>query len=260
MLKKIFMALAVIASVAGACSGEMYHLKGEQTEPGVYNVLRRTVPFELVGGPTPTLMGVSRMADFREYFQKLVADNDLVFIGDIDSVIGDGMRDTIVPGLIPDIVLAPQYPLQTWGGYYARLKIDTVIKGSLPSAHFWFKGYGNGTSCDVSVQMYKWWGRFLNFSDKFEKMSDLKLSSYASFCSNCPQFHAFDGRFLYSPEFPVLTLDIREVLPGYPVALDRPRNSSIVPWKPGKKAYQPDGRTVPEAPKSGRKSAVPVLK
>jgi hypothetical protein len=259
MLKAFGTIIALSLGLSFACSGTFYYLRGEEIEPGVFQVFRGQGLLASPGGDPPLEpVGISRVSDFKTHVANLIASNELVFIGAIDSIIGDGLTSASAPGLVPDVVLAPEYAAQTYGIFYARLKVDTLIKGSLPSRHFWFKGYGYGSSCNVPMHVYKA-GRFLNFSNTFDKMTDLKLPKYSSFCSNCPVAHWFDGRYLRSPDFPVLRLDITEIYPTYPATGILRRG---VPWRRSAgsgKAYQPDGRRVEET-KMGHKTPLPVLK
>jgi hypothetical protein len=261
-------AIALALSVCGfemalACSGTTVRLKGEEMEPGVFRVLQTTGFFELPGMPDEyDSIGVSKMSDFKAYYQGLVADNDLVFIARIDSAIAPGPAvtsswDTIVPGLVPDIVLAPSHS-GSMLAFYAHLMIDTVLKGSLPSKQFWVKGYSTVNSCGINPSIAARGSSFLNFSDRLDSTQHLKVTMDGGFCVNCPSSHWFDGRYLRSPLFPVLGMDIREVFPSYPVALRGSRPDIRVPLRGPEKAYRLDGRVVPEADRG--KSPVPLLK
>lgn len=257
MLKILGSILALGLGTAFACSGTAYFLRGEETEPGVFTVLRGYGWGPV--GEASEVIGTSKTADFKAHVANIIASNNLVFIGAIDSVIGDGLTNASAPGLVPDVVLAPPYAGQTYGIFYARLKIDTLLKGSLPSRHFWFQGYGYGTSCNVTPFLYKMGGRFLNFSNGLDSMAHLKMPRYSTFCSNCPVAHWFDGRYLYSPDFPVLKLDITTIYPTYPATGILRRPAPARPFRISEKTYQPNGRRVEEA-KTGRKPPVPLLK
>jgi hypothetical protein len=254
MLKTIGTVLVFGMGASFACSGTSYFLKGEETEPGVFNVLRG-YGWPASGASLETI-GTSTIAEFKAHVGNIMASNSLVFIGAIDSIIGDGRTSASAPGLVPDIVLAPPHPGQTYGVFYARLKIDTLFKGSLPSKHFWFQGYGYGSSCAVYLPFWKA-GKFMNFSNGLDSMTHLRLPKFESFCSNCPTAHWFDGRYLSSPDFPVLKLDITSIYPTYPATgILRPKAPARF-GAPTGKAYHPDGRRI-EGP-TGRKTPAPLL-
>jgi hypothetical protein len=263
MLKSILLIAALSTTAGYACSGTFNFLRGEEIAPGVFNVYRGPGSSDpgagTVGNDRLELIGTSTISAFKAHVTNLMASNELVFIGAIDSMVGNGLTNASAPSwLIPEIVLTRDYPGQTGIAFYARLRIDTLFKGNLPSKHFWFKGYGSGSSCDVSLWNYTV-TRFLNFSNKFDNMTDLKLGGYNIFCGNCPQAHWFDGRYLRSPDFPVLRLDITEVMPTYPATGILRRG---VPWRSpaaSGKSYQPDGRLIPDAG-TPRKTPLPALK
>lgn len=173
--------------------------------------------------------------------------------------------DTVIPVMEPALALYPQHGFGDTARYvfYARLNIDTLIKGNLPSNRFWIRGYGLVHTCDVTSarlsQLVESRSRFLNFSAKFDNMADLGIDMAENFCSTCPNLHQFDGRYLRSPDFSVLQLDIQDLFPGYPVdhtALDATPPKIRVPLRAPGPAYLPDGRVVPE----GKRSAVPLLR
>jgi hypothetical protein len=252
----------IFTGISLACSGTSYRLRGEETAPGVFNVLRTIGSMEAPGFPDQwDTVGTSKMSDFENSLDSLLTHNNLVFIGHIDSVIGNGLTNaTAPPGIVPMAVLYRGSTSDTsFGRFYARLAIDTLIKGSMPSMRFWFEAYGIGSSCNVYPSAYIG-GKFLNFSDDFTSIQDLKMPMFSSFCVNCPSAYWFDGRYLRSPDFPVLRLDITTIYPSYPATSIARRTANVVPWKPVGKAYRPDGRIAPEASESGRKSAVPVFK
>jgi hypothetical protein len=235
-------------------------LKGEEIAPGEYRVLRGPFSFVIPGSTYAyDTLGVSKVSDFKTFIQNVIDTSDLVFIGHIDSTIGDGLTNVTAPsGVVAAVTLFRTSTADTsYGKFYARLTVDTLIKGRLPSKSFWFKAFGYGSSCNVYPSEYQMGGRFLNFSDKFDHISDLKMPKYSTFCTNCPVAYWFDGRYLRAPEFPVLALDITSIYPSYPATSITRRTSNVAPWKPIGKGYRPDGRI---APKSGRKSAVPVFK
>lgn len=252
--------LLAFTGVALACSGNHYRLKGEEIGPGVYQVYSASGFWPLPDSSVQWRSeGISRVADFKAQMDSLISVSNLVFVGSIDTVVGDGLHNAAEPaGIVPQTVLLRSTASDTtYGRFYARLKVDTLIKGTLPSSLFWFVGYGYGSSCNVNLQDYRG-GRFLNYSNAFTNMSDLKMPRYSSFCVNCPTAHWFDGRYLRSPDFPVLALDIREVLPGFPVSLQGATPRVQVPLRRDGKRYSPDGRIVPE--KSVHKRTVPALR
>jgi hypothetical protein len=217
-------------------------------------------------------LAISTPAGFKAWLQSSLADSALAFIGRIDSVIekrsdgnsvGEPVGDTVVAGLTVSLTLNPRdttvsgsrnYP------FYARLRIDTLTRGTLPSKNFWIKGY-RSPGCPMSLRTYKNL-RFLNLSAGFASMKDLKLppdiSFYLAGQTIIPDAHWFDGRYLISPRFPGLRIDIREVLPAYPVTGILRRGVPGRPEGVSGKAYQPDGRRI-EGP-TGRKTTAPLLK
>jgi hypothetical protein len=255
----LFIALAFEAALA--CSGSSYMLRGEEIQPGVFQVSRASGYFPPPGPQSYEPIGTVTMAEFKHHFDTVLANNALVFIATIDSVVEAGFPPNPTPIELPD----PDFVLSSiWmhssGEFYLRLSIDTLIKGTLPSKLVWLKGYRNGTSCGTFFTGYKGL-RFLNYSDHLDTMPDLKLSEWESFCANCPRANTFDGRYLRSPEFPVLSIDIREVLPGFPVSLNSSMRTPIkVPLRSPGKAYLPDGRTAPSDDQVQRKAPVPLLR
>jgi hypothetical protein len=253
MLKSFALTVALGAGAAPACTGFTYHLKSEELEPGVYRVLRGSGSFALPGAPQEyETIGIARLSDFKTYLEVIISNHSLVFIGAIDSVIGNGMQDPVVPGLVPHFTLAPLMSV----GVYARIQVDTILKGTLPANPFWILANPVRSSCHGNFHKT---GKFLNFSNKLDSLSDLKVSTLANFCANCPTAHWFDGRYLRSPEFPVLALDITQLYPDYPATSVHRRSVPVIPLRLDGKAYRPDGRTVPAA-KAGRKTALPLLR
>ncbi|MCD6024026.1 MAG: hypothetical protein K0Q91_942 [Fibrobacteria bacterium] len=263
MLKSIAAICALCLGAGHACSFFYFrHLHYETLEPGVVSVLEASGSSH---GPAPdteakSQIGISTRAGFKAKFQEYLRDSALVFIGRIDSVVVGGDQDTVPSGLSPEVVLASSWGSPAYGGFYLRFSIDTLLKGHLPSRKFWAKAYGEGGSCGVSPQSYGYpKTSFLNVSNKFDNMADLKLPKLVTNCGNCTQAHWFDGRYLVSPDFPGINLDITEVLPTYPATGVLRRPAPARPVTPGGKAYQPDGRRV-EEPKSGRNAPLPLLK
>ncbi len=260
MLGRIAAIWVLGTGVALACSGTSYNLQGQLVAPGVYEV--NSYPGWLLhptNPGTPTPVGTFTVDGFRNHIQGLIAANELVFIASIDSIImkNFGSQDTAIPGFTPDFVLKGQLQYPGAPGFYGRMQVDTVLKGTLPSKAFWFRGHPNGTSCDVNLEFLKF-GKFLNYSNKLDSMPDLKISMWESFCGNCPRATTFDGRFFWSPEFPTVPLDIRELFPGYPVALSGPAREFRPPLRAPGPAYRPDGRAVPES--GAGRSPVPLVR
>lgn len=259
--------LLACAGVALACSGTYQRLKGEEIRPGVFKVMRTPGLFELPNTPDQwDSIGISRMSDFWAYYQNLMADNDLVFFARIDSVIESGLGaippwDTVVPGLVPDIVLENRFPPGV--AFYAHIVVDSLLKGSLPSKNFWIKGFSSYTTCGMDPWITKTSVSFLNFSDKLDSIQDLKFNANTYFCVNCPPAHLFDGRYLQSPRFPVLKLDITQPYVELRDTLIETglRGSAArrgIPWRRDFKSYMPDGRTV--NPATAPKTPVPLVR
>ncbi len=260
MIKSIFITLAFCVGIGQACSFVYSQIRYDTLEAGVVRVVRITsgenVRHEYV--TTYDTLGISRTSAFQEKLRSYLQDSTLVFIGTIDSVLQfQSAGDTVVSGISPTFVLrASQTDNERWP-FFARVRVDTVLKGTLPSL-FWIRSSQSGTSCDLSVSVHR--GKaFLNVSNGLQRPSDLKLSAFMSSYDNFPTAHWFDGRYLVSPDFPGIRLDITEVLPTYPATGVLRRG---VPWRPANlsgKTYQPDGRRVQnlDAP---RKTPLPLLK
>lgn len=250
------------AGMAWACSGTSYRLKGEEIQPGIYQVYSASgfwpLPDSSVQWRTE---GISRMTDFKAEMDSLISASKLVFIGSIDTVVGDGLLNASAPtGVKPSFKLYRRGPDDTaYGRFYARINIDTLIKGALPASRFWFEGYGYGSSCNVNLMEFMQ-GKFLNFSDDFTSMDDLKMPNFSDFCMNCPGAYWFNGQHLRSPNFPVLSLDIREVLPGFPVSLSGPKPRVQIPLRLHGRAYRPDGRVAPSGESGKSKRPAPFLR
>jgi hypothetical protein len=260
MLSRLVLFLTLTIDVTLACTGSVFRLKGEEIEPGVFNVYSASGSLSNPANPDQwTLNGVSRTADFKAKLDSSITTNSLVFIGTIDSLIGNGFQDTVVSGLVPDFTLtfgSTLFPIN----YYLRIKVDTLIKGTLPKSSIWIRSPGPTSTCDNVPYGYKGL-TFLNFSNGLTALSDLKISRLNPFCANCPIAHRFDGQYLSSPDFPVLKLDIREVLAGFPVALSTGTQKNIrVPLRSSEKAYLPDGRVAPSGDKARRAAPGPLLK
>ena len=204
-------------------------------------------------------IAVSTPSAFKAFLQASVLDSGLVFVGRIDSVIerqnsdpnsvGSPTGDTVVAGLTVSLTLNPfdttvqgsrNYP------FYARLRIDTVARGILPSKSFWIKGY-RSPGCPVSYNQYKD-KRFLNLSGGLASMKDLKIpltySRYLMDSDIIPDAHWLTAQYLVSPKFPGLRIDIREVIPAYVVGI-KGRPIVRAPQKAEGKSYLPDGRYIP---------------
>ncbi|MCD6024025.1 MAG: hypothetical protein K0Q91_941 [Fibrobacteria bacterium] len=260
LLKSFAAVLAFGIGASQACSFVDARIRYDTLETGVVRVVRILsyvdVRYEQV--TTYDTLGISRITDFRSYFASALQDSSLVFIASLDSVLEfRNAGDTVVAGISPAFVLRDtSYMAGRWP-FFARVRVDTVFRGTLPST-FWIRGATQGTSCDAGLAGLRH-KPFLNISNGLQKPSDLKLPTYMTPYHNLPTAHWFDGRYLVSPVFPGIRLDITEVLPTYPATgiLRRPSPTRSV--APGGKAYQPDGRRVEEA-KTGRKVPVPLLK
>ncbi len=262
MLKLIAILTLLCANISLACYLEYYFLKSEQVEPGVYRVLKGAGFFEEPGSSTNyDTVGLSRTSDLKASLDSAIQVSSLVFIAEVDSVIENHPGNpTPLPSNLPTptFELASEFESFSEGEFYVRLKIDTVLKGTLPSSHFWIRSWASQWSCGTSYSDFIS-TRFLNFSDQLDSLPDLKLSMFSNDCVNCPYAYTFDGRYLRSPDYPVLRLDITELFPDYPATSVFRRHRPAVPLRPDGRAWLPDGRRVSEDVGSGR-GPVPVLR
>ena len=261
MLKSTFALFVLFTGAAQACSFVYSQIRYDTLETGVVRVVRITsgenVRHEYV--TTYNTLGISRTSVFQDKLRSYLQDSSLVFIGTIDSVIQfHDAADTVVPGISPAFILRASDGA-TWERwpFFARIRVDTVLKGTLPS-QFWIRSSQSGTSCDISVSAHRG-KRFLNVSNGLLKPSDLKVPTFMNPYNNFPTAHWFDGRYLVSPDFPGIRLDITDVLPTYPATSVLRRG---VPWRPTNisgQTYQPDGRRV-QGVNTPRKTPLPLLK
>jgi hypothetical protein len=135
-----------------------------------------------------------------------------------------------------------------------RLQIDTVLRGTFPSSQrpVWLKVYGGAATCTVPFSQYL--GKsFFNASSGFSTASDLHVAfEVFPWWDPYPDAHWFDGRYLVSPEFPGLKLDITDLFPDYPAVGIVRHTMPAVPFKPDGRGYRPDGRIVPGVTEPGR--------
>jgi hypothetical protein len=260
LLKSFAAVLAFGIGASQACSFVDTRIRYDTLETGVVRVVRilSYVDVRYQQVTTYDTLGISKITDFRSYFASALQDSSLVFIGSLDSVLQFyDAGDTVVPGISPTFIFRDtSYMAGRWP-FFARIRVDTVFRGTLPST-FWIRGAMTGNSCEMGLQVHKH-KPFLNISNGLRHGSDLKLSTAQTPYHNLPTAHWFDGRYVVSPQFPGIRLDITEVLPTYPATGVLRRPSPARSLAPGGKAYQPDGRRVEEA-KTGRKVPVPLLK
>lgn len=193
-------------------------------------------------------------AELQAYYQGLLRDSALVFIASIDSVIQLGSGDTAKPLAPWKTLAADSMSGRRYFRFYARVKVDTVLKGSLPSA-FWIEGKRQ-EACQFDWKTFKGKG-FLNASGAFEKMTDLKVDLARSLDAQRAA-HWFDGRFLSTPPFYGVRLDITHVLSDYPATGIAPRRPAFVRPAASGRSYLPDGRAARAL--DARTHPVPVLK
>jgi hypothetical protein len=204
---------------------------------------------------TETPRGDVTRAELQAYYQGLLRDSALVFLAEIDSVIQLPAGDSSTP-LVPWKTLSrPQARGTKYFRFYARLRVDTVFKGSLPLPSFWIEGLRRET-CEFQWGHFKG-KRFLNASAAFEAMSDLKIDLERIWH---PQLsgHWFDGRYLVTPPYYGVRLDITHVLPAYPATGLSPRRPAFSPAHRSGKAWLPNGREAPGF--DARGNPVPVLR
>jgi hypothetical protein len=260
MLKSFALTVALGAGAASACTIFSTAVRYDTISPGVVAI---TYGSEVNPGVRDTVR-ISRHSEFKAHIQSLVGANALVFIGAIDSMIQTPPGvDTVIPGLTPDLDLSSQFDTMPYNtSLYMRFRIDTLMQGALPGKMFWVRTRYVQTMCDGSYLGFK--NRvFLNASDNLMQLSDLKLDASLAMYLYSPPFpsaHWFDGRYLVSPNFPGLRLDITELYPDYPATSVYRRNVPMSPLKLDGKAYRPDGRVAPENPELPRKSPVPVFR
>jgi len=203
---------------------------------------------------------VTTLSGFKSWFENAVLDSGLVFIGRLDSILEFyAPGDTTQTHLTPVVVLRDTGILAGRWPYYARVRVDTVFKGSLPAKTFWIRGSTQGTSCDQDLT-YSLHKPFLNVSNGLNRNADLKIPKFLwPHYDIIPKAHWFDGRYLVSPAFPGHRLDITSVYPEYPAtSLVTPR-SLPKPFRVDGKAYRPDGRVAPSEI-SPSNAPVPLLK
>jgi hypothetical protein len=261
MLKTFALTMALGVGTSLCCSfigSRSMHY--DSIQPGVVRVITSSPKFNIA---TKTYeqgfdTSFSRISNFKVRMDSIFAQNNIVFIGVIDSFIGEFERDTIIPGMVPDITLSSAGPGTQ--GFYARIKVDTVFKGALPSGRFWIRGATNsGAGCGAYFGS-NMGARFFNFSDQLQTMQDLKLPQWLDNCWTCPPDGYFvSNNVLYSPEFPGLGLNLGEYLSGSITAIRHRVNPGSLVYPIGK-AYRPDGRTFPVGAGSDRKSPVPLIR
>jgi hypothetical protein len=200
-------------------------------------------------------VGIFRARDFQSYLYQARRENALIFIGVLDSVVVD---DTSAASASYK-VLAYGIPGDTWVSL--KVRVDTLITGTLPGKTFWVKASFplKLTTCGIGYASFIG-APFLNISGGLENVSDLKVSGsvFGNRASIPPLSHWFDGRYVVSPDFPGLKVDLFDSFENGPSGILR-RPTPSRSFAPGGKAYQPDGRRVEEA-KTGRKVPVPLLK
>lgn len=235
----------------------------QELEPGVVRLLRTSETIMPAPGGGYVLytdtMGVFRLTDFEASVGAMFSDSALVFLGRFDSVFYPDTNSTRIADIDLAPVPAPGYPLHS---VLIRLQIDTVLHGTFPSSQrpVWLKVYGGAASC--TVPFFHYLNRpFFNASSGFAAAADLHVA-FEIFPSwdPYPDAHWFDGRYLVSPEFPGLKLDITRLEPDYPATGIIRRNVPVVPWKPNGKSYRPDGRVVRGTAESGGKNPQTLLR
>jgi len=251
----LVLSLQLLAVAAYACSGGFVFYQSVEIEPGVFKVSRGNGSHLWPESPVLDSVGIYRSSDLKSRIEGIISANELVFIGELDSVIGIGQPLLVDPGIVPDFVLSG--PNATLPVFFARIKVDTVIKGILSEGSYWFKGQRVGSTCDINPALLKGL-KFMNYSDNLDSTSDLKIDFTQNFCSNCPQALSFDGRYFRFREFPAMTMDITMLYPDYPATGILGSRYPKVPLRRDFRLYSPDGRIVPQ--EIMRKHPMPVLR
>lgn len=259
-LKLMVAAPLLTVGVAFACSPIDATFKIDTLSAGVVQVVETSWTTNMTTSPPTrvqkgqTIYGPYRQTDLKTHLAGLMGDSALVFIGRIDTLNYDS---TAV--LAPAVALTPQYSES--GSVYAwvraRVQVDTVLRGSLPSKTFWIKTHFlNSAMCGTT---WDWFlnRTFLNASSGLVSTADIKLPYMlgAPFSSGA---YWFDGRHLVAPGFPGLRQDITEIFPDYPAtSIVGSRNVKYRASSDGK-LYHPDGRVVPKT--TNRKYPAPLLR
>ena len=254
MWKPTVLTLLLAAGISQACSFLWSEVRFDTLSPGVVRAVQSTETTD-IRTMQPVwrhdTLGVYRQSDFRASLQADLRDSALVFIGRVDTIVYDtGFTPT------PLIELGPSDAFSSWP-FHARLTIDSLLKGTLPAKTFWVKAHLPTHSCAFSWRTKR---AFLNVSNKLELTSDIKQPT----TDPGPRGHYiataqwFDGRYIVSPKFPGLRLDITELYPDYPATNVTPRRLPPAPLRPDGKLYRPDGRSV--GPDAASKSPVPLLR
>lgn len=262
ILQKTFVAAHLIIVGAWACSPVDATYLIDTVSAGSVQVVETRWKYVMTSPPTrvqdgQTVFGPYRQADLKTHLEGVFRDSSLVFIGRIDTLNHDSTAT-----LEPLIVLAPHFPGTGFGDIRvrARVRVDTLLKGSLPGKSFWIQThYWNSGLCGTT------WNhlvgqRFLNASTGLVGAADIKLP-YGLTAAFRPSASWFDGRYLVAPEFPGLRQDITEILPEYPATgLLVSRNPKSRTHPADGKLYRPDGRAVPASSPARRKPSAPLLK
>lgn len=221
---------------------------------GVTHVNRITYWFP-TGSRTSTPVADITREQLRSHYQGLLQDSALVFLGRIDSVIQLPAGDTSNP-VTPwrRLTRDSTAPANRFFRFYARIRIDSLLRGSLPHPSFWIEGE-RPEACSFKWEDFQ--GKtFLNSSSGLSKMTDLKLDLGGR---TLPTGYWFDGRYLTTPPFYGVRLDITEVMPDYPAtSLLMTRSKRFRQGTPAGASYQPDGRRVGESFRG--RSALPELR
>jgi hypothetical protein len=199
-------------------------------------------------------VGIFKAGDFQSYLYDARQDSALIFIGVLDSVVVD---DTSAASSTYK-VLAHDPNGDTWVSL--KVRVDTLISGVLPQKTFWVKARFSLIETTCGIGYARFLGiPFLNISTGLDRLADLKLSN--SIFGNLASIPAlaswFDGRYVVSPQFPGLRVDLFDTFDNGPTGVLR-RGISLRPAARTGKSYQPDGRRVPENPV--RKTPLPLLK
>lgn len=241
--------------VSFACSFLPSEIRFDTVSPGVVRTVRImqwTDPMLNTVERIDTL-GVAHITDFRSRMASAFQDSSLVFFGRIDTLVYDtSFKPT------PLVLLAKADSFPSWP-FLARISVDTLFKGTLPAQRFWVRGFLPSHSCTYSWRT----GRtFLNVSNGLKIVSDIKMPTVDPGPSESwiPTAHWFDGRYLVSPDFPGLRLDITELHPQYPATGILAPRTRLSPLRPDGKQWTPDGRVVPVTEPLRRKTPAPLLK
>lgn len=206
------------------------------------------------GSQTVTPVADITREQLRSHYQGLLQDSALVFLGRIDSVIQLPAGDTSSP-LTPWKRLTRDSTVsgKRFFRFYAHLRIDSLLRGSLPYSSFWIEGE-RPEACPFAWRDFQD-KAFLNASSGLSSMTDLKLDLGMR---TLPMGYWFDGRYLSTPPFYGVKLDITEVMPDYPATgILRQRKVSKSPDRGGK-SFLPDGRILSET--SLRRATLPAVK